>query len=169
MKSAAVKAVFSAKINTMEGMNRWLKWIGGFAVLAFGALQFFNPPHDNPPVVAGQDMLASNSPPAVVAQSLKDACYDCHSYETKWPWYSYIAPVSWSVANDVKAARASLNFSEWPYDDDRRARKRWRHIAEEVEDGEMPVRSYTWIHSKARLNAQQRADLIKWAKDQAGE
>jgi hypothetical protein len=150
-------------------MKKWQKWIGGAAVAAFGALQFTNPPHDNPPVVAGQDALASNSPPASVAQTLKDSCYDCHSFETKWRWYSYIAPVSWTIADDVKAGRASLNFSEWPYGDARRARKRWRHIAEEVQNGEMPIRSYTWMHPRARLDARQRADLSPWAEDQVNK
>jgi len=150
-------------------MNKWLKRIGGFSVLAFGALQLANPPHDNPPVEAGHDAMAVDPPPAAIAQALKDSCYDCHSFETKWPWYSYIAPVSWSVANDVKAARAALNFSEWPHDDARRARKRWRRIGEEVQDGEMPVRSYTWIHPRARLDEKQRAELINWAQDQVNK
>jgi hypothetical protein len=73
------------------------------------------------------------------------------------------------VVRDVNAARASLNFSEWPHDDQHRARKRWRHIAEEVENGEMPLRNYTWMHGQARLDARQRAELVKWASEQAGD
>ena len=147
-------------------MKKRLRWIGGFGLLALVALQFANPPHLNPPVVPGHDLLASNSPPPSVAALLKNSCYDCHSFETKWPWYSYIAPLSWSVARDVEAARANLNFSDWPHDDARRARKRWRHIADEVQSGEMPLSSYTWLHRQARLNAQQRAELVKWAEEQ---
>jgi hypothetical protein len=103
-----------------------------------------------------------------VAAILKNSCYDCHSFETKWPWYSYVAPVSWYVVRDVDAARASLNFSDWPHDDAGRARKRWRHIADEVENGEMPPPNYTRMHSHARLDVRQREELVKWASEQAG-
>jgi hypothetical protein len=148
-------------------MKKRLKWIGGIGGLAVIALQFTNAPHLNPPVVPGHDILASNAPPQTVTALLKNACYDCHSFESKWPWYSYVAPVSWFVTRDVDAARSNLNFSDWPHDDAGRARKRWRHIAEAVENGEMPLRSYAWIHREARLDEAQRAELVKWAKDQA--
>jgi hypothetical protein len=71
------------------------------------------------------------------------------------------------VVRDVNAARASLNFSEWPHEDAPRARKRWRHIAEEVQNGEMPPASYARMHRQARLDARQRAELAKWASEQA--
>jgi len=149
-------------------MKKWFKIIGGLGVLAFVAMQFANPSHQNPPVLPGHDLLSTNAPPPSVAASLKNSCYDCHSFETHWPWYSYVAPVSWFVARDVNAARASLNFSDWPHDDGGRVRKRWRHIADEVENGEMPLASYTRMHSVARLDDRQRAELVKWASEQAG-
>jgi hypothetical protein len=148
-------------------MKKWLKIMGGLGLLAFVALQFTNPSHQNPAVAPGHDALASNAPPAPVALILKNACYDCHSFETKWPWYSYVAPISWYIARDVEAARASMNFSDWPHDDARRARKRWRHIAEEVENGDMPMPNYARMHREARLTAAQRAALVKWASEQA--
>jgi len=150
-------------------MKKWLKRIGGFCVFALIALQLSNPPHPNPSVVPGHDVMAGNTLPPSVAALLKNSCYDCHSYETKWPWYSYIAPVSWSVVGNVNAARDRLNFSDWPHDDTRRVRKRWRHIADEIQNGEMPLPGYTWMHSRARLNAQQRAELVKWAEEQANQ
>ena len=149
-------------------MKKRLKWIAFLSWLAIIGIQFANPSNQNPPVEPGRDLLASNAPPPAIAAMLKNSCYDCHSFETKWPWYSYIAPVSWYVARDVNAARASLNFSDWPHDDAGRARKRWGHIADEVESGEMPLSSYTRMHPQARLDAQQRAELVKWASGQAG-
>jgi hypothetical protein len=145
-------------------MRKWLKWIGGAALLGAIAMQFINPPHLNPPVVPGHDLLASNAPPPQVAALLKNACYDCHSSETKWPWYSYVAPISWSLVQHVNDARESLNFSEWPHDAPKRARKKWRRIAEAVDANEMPLPSYTWIHSQSRLTAQQRKQLVEWAQ-----
>jgi hypothetical protein len=149
-------------------MRKWLKWIGGAALLGAVALQFFDPPHVNPPVVPGHDLMASNAPPPVVAALLKNACYDCHSSETKWPWYSYVAPMSWQLVQHVNDARESMNFSDWPHDSPQRARKKWRRIAEAVEANDMPLPSYTWIHRESRLTPQQRKQLVEWAQ-QAGE
>jgi hypothetical protein len=149
-------------------MRKWLKWIGGAALLGVVALQFTNPAHLNPPVVPGHDMLASNAPPPQIAALLKNSCYDCHSSETKWPWYSYIAPLSWGLVGHVNDARESMNFSEWPHDDSRRARKKWRRIADAVEAKEMPLPSYLLIHRESRLTAEQRKQLVEWA-EQAGE
>ena len=139
----------------------------GLGALALIALQFANPPRQNPPVAPGRDVMAGNAPPPAMAAVLKNSCYDCHSFETKWPWYSCIAPVSWFVARDVNAGRASLNFSDWPHDDAARARKRWRRIAGQVQDGEMPPSNYTWMHRQGRLDERQRAELVKWAKEQS--
>jgi hypothetical protein len=148
-------------------MRKRLKGFGVICLLAFIALQLTNPPHENPPRVPGHDILASNAPPPSVAAMLKNSCYDCHSSETTWPWYSYIAPFSWYLVRDVNAARASLNFSDWPQDDPTRIRKRWRRIADAVQAGEMPLPSYTRIHTQKRLNDQQRDELVKWAQGQS--
>jgi hypothetical protein len=149
-------------------MRKLLKWIGAAAVIGFAALQFTNPAHSNPPVVKGRDALAVNPAPPDVAALLRNACYDCHSYETHWPWYSYVAPMSWTVVQDVNDARDSMNFSDWPNDDAHRARKRWRRIAEAVDANEMPLSKYTLIHRTSRLTAEQRKKLVDWAQ-QEGE
>jgi hypothetical protein len=145
-------------------MRKWIKWIGGGALVGVIALQFTNPPHLNLPVVPGHDLMASNAPPPEVAALLKNACYDCHSSETKWPWYSYVAPISWALVQHVNDARESLNFSEWPHEAPQRARKKWRRIAEAVDANEMPLPSYIWIHRQSRLTAQQRQQLVEWAQ-----
>lgn len=131
------------------------------------ALQFTNPPRLNPAVVQGHDLMATNAPPPQIAALLKNACYDCHSSETQWPWYSHVAPLSWWLVKHVNDARDSLNFSEWPHDSARRARKKWNRIADAVDADEMPLPSYVWIHRQSRLNAQQRKQLIEWAQQEA--
>jgi len=148
-------------------MKRPLKWVGGAGLLLAAALQLANPAHSNPPVLPGHDLLATNPPPPAVAVLLKHACYDCHSYETHWPWYSYVAPVSWSLAGHVNDGRAALNFSEWPHDERGRARKKWRRLADAVDSGDMPLRPYTWLHREARLDAQQRQQLAQWAEQES--
>jgi hypothetical protein len=150
-------------------MSKWLKRVGGFCVLGAVAIQFFNPAHVNPPVAPGRDVMAGNAPPPAVAALLKNACYNCHSYQTDWPWYSHVAPVSWWVAGHVNDAREAMNFSDWPQDDPARARKRWRRVADAVESGEMPLPSYTWMHREARLTPAQRQQLTQWAQEAANK
>ena len=85
----------------------------------------------------------------------KRACFDCHSNETKWPWYSSIAPVSWLTQHDVNEGRADLNFSEWI-----RPQREAAKAADEITKGEMPPRTYILAHPEARLNAAERNALI---------
>lgn len=144
-------------------MKKNWKWILAGLVAVFALMQFANPSRTNPPVAPGRDLLAANPPPPDIAAVLHAACYDCHSYETKWPWYSHIAPVSWLVAGDVRDGRERLNFSEWPTDLPERAAKRLEHISEEVGYRNMPPGKYTLLHPDARLTAAQRQALIDWA------
>jgi hypothetical protein len=145
----------------------FLKWIVGGGFVLAAALQFTGPAHSNPAVRPGHDLLSIHPPPAHIAALLKEACYDCHSYETRWPWYSYVAPISWSLVGHVNDARELLNFSDWPQDNPERVRKKWRRAAEAVDSGEMPLRQYTWLHKKARLDPSQRHQLAQWAEEES--
>lgn len=136
-------------------------------VVVLGVLQFANPPRSNPPVVSGHDLLATNPPPERIVAQLRAACYDCHSNETEWPWYSRVAPISWWIAHHVEDGRKHLNFSEWPHDRLRRARSLWQNIRDEVEAGDMPLPSFTWAHPEARLSAADRQALAEWADQEA--
>jgi hypothetical protein len=148
-------------------MKRAAKWFLALVAVAAVAAQFFNPALTNPPVEPGRDMMATNAPPAEIAALLRAACYDCHSFTTTWPWYSHVAPVSWFVAGHVNDARDAMNFSEWPHDDAYSAGKRWNKISRRVDEGAMPLPSYTWMHPAARLTADQRKQLSVWAAKQA--
>jgi hypothetical protein len=144
-----------------------MKWVlcGAAAVAVLS--QLANPARTNPPVVPGHDLLVTQPPPAEIAALLRAACYDCHSHETKWPWYSRVVPVSWWVVDHVKEGREKLNFSEWPLDDPGRAARKWNRISEEVGSGDMPLPSFTWAHPPARLSAEQRDRLARWAEMEA--
>lgn len=148
-------------------MKKYLKWILIAVAAALVLMQFANPSRTNPPVEPGHDLFATNPPPPHIAATLHAACYDCHSYETKWPWYGHVAPVSFWLASHINEGREHLNFSDWPHDNPQRAAKRWNHVAEEVRKGDMPWPSYTWIHHAARLTPQQRQELVDWAAQQA--
>ena len=144
-----------------------LKWFLALLTLAFVGIQFANPSLTNPPVEPGRDLMATNPPPPEVAALLHRACYDCHSNETRWPWYAHVAPVSWWIVGHMKDGREKLNFSEWPHDDAYRARKKLNHIADQVQEREMPLASYTWIHKDARLTQEERGRILKWAETEA--
>jgi hypothetical protein len=149
-------------------MRRKLRWFFlAFVVLAtgFALLQLTNPTRTNPAVVS--DLMASNPPPPQIAAMLHAACYDCHSSETRWPWYSHIAPMSWLIASDVKEGREHLNLSDWPNDDPLRAAKRLDNMSDEIGSGEMPLKKYAQIHADARLTESQRKELTDWLDAEA--
>lgn len=138
--------------------RRSLARIGVFSVLGLLLLAQLVPvERRNPPVESEVD-----APPEVVSV-LRRACYDCHSNETVWPWYSRVAPVSWLVARDVKVGREELNYSAWErYSAEERAE--WRgETWEDVAEGEMPPALYLWMHPDARLSEADRGLLRSWA------
>jgi len=93
---------------------------------------------------------------------LKRACYNCHSNETVWPWYSGVAPVSWLVGSDVSEGREELNFSEWgSYSADVQERK-LKAIAKETGEGDMPPWYYSIMHRESRLSPEERTAIGNW-------
>jgi hypothetical protein len=139
-------------------MKRKVVIIAGAVVVLFLAIQLVPVDRSNPPVVADFD-----GPPDVEAV-LRGSCYDCHSHETEWPWYSYVAPSSWLVAHDVEEAREHLNLSSWGTYDARRQAKLAEEMWEEVEDGEMPLLMFRLAHPDARLTETDRATLRAWSE-----
>ena len=96
------------------------------------------------------------------------ACFDCHSNQTSWRWYTYVAPVSWLTAHDVEEGRGELNFSEWGMGR-RSPAKLAREIEEQINEGEMPPTTYTAVHPSARLTDAEKATLIAGIKKLAAE
>ena len=93
---------------------------------------------------------------------LKRSCYDCHSNETVWPWYSYVAPVSWLVADDVHEGRKHLNFSNWQNIEVRKVSKAKQEIWEMVSEGEMPLGKYVLLHPEAKLSEKDKQIIKDW-------
>jgi hypothetical protein len=147
-------------MNFLKKKLKWMKWCVLAAAVLFAALQFTNPPHTNPPVKT--DFLTVMDPPPKIAAMFRSACYDCHSNETRWPWYSSVAPMSWQIASEVREGRGQLNLSEWPVNDPKRAWKKMEDMSEQIDQKDMPLPKYTLIHADARLTDAQRADLTQW-------
>ena len=139
---------------------RTRRFLFGAALCAalFLAIQFVPVDRENPPVEA--DVMAS----AQVKVILRRSCYDCHSNETRWPWYSRIAPVSWWVVKHVEKGRADLNFSHWPLFDTEAKGHFMRDIEKQLVDGTMPLASYVRGHAEAGLSDEDRSVLLEWAR-----
>ena len=106
--------------------------------------------------------------PAEVQAILERSCYDCHSNETKWPWYAYVAPVSFFVSHHVEEGREHLNFSTWSRYDTKKQAHKVEEMVEETGEGEMPLWSHVLIHGEAALSSQDKATLVAWAKQAYG-
>lgn len=111
------------------------------------------------------DLLATSQIDAEVSNLLRSACYDCHSNETKYPWYSYITPFSWFIFDHINHGREELNFSEWASLRKSKKVRILKDLAEEVGEEKMPLESYTIMHGDARLTKEQRDLLVKWAEE----
>ncbi len=132
----------------------------GVVVAAF-AIQLvpYGRSHANPPVVAEPTWASARTRELAVR-----ACFDCHSNETVWPWYSNVAPVSWLVQRDVDEGRAKLNFSEWT-----RPAEEADEAAETVREGEMPPPIFLVTHQEARLSDAEKGELATGLATMFGE
>lgn len=140
---------------TRTGRRPWRRWIVRGALGLLGLLLLiqavpYGRGHSNPPVTA-EPAWDSPATQALVQSS----CGDCHSNQTKWLWYSNIAPVSWLVQNDVDGGRKNLNFSEWD-----KPQAEAQDIIRQIRDGGMPPLQYTIIHRGAALSRAERDRMI---------
>lgn len=121
----------------------------------------------NPPALAGQSIGSDRPLPEEVRSLLRTSCFDCHSNETRWPWYSTVFPASWLVARDVAAARGQMNFSRWmDYNVFDRA-DLLDDICSEVRERTMPLPSYLWLHPRASLTDAQVESVCSWTIGEA--
>lgn len=142
-------------------------WIKRFLILALVALvviQFIPVEKNEGGYESLQPFLNETKPSEEVAGILKASCYDCHSNQTQYPWYSNLAPASFFLADHIEEGKGHLNFSEWESYSVKRKDHKLDELIEEVEHGGMPLESYTLIHGDAKLSAEQTETLINWAK-----
>jgi hypothetical protein len=144
-----------------------LKWTAISLAVIFAGLQFIRPARTNPPVDETRTIQAHTQIPPEINAILDRSCNDCHSNETRWPWYSNVAPISWYVVEHVNEGRRELNFSDWGrYEpDDRQAIL--KHICKEVQSGAMPLPSYLRLHGEARLSSEDARRLCDWASSES--
>jgi hypothetical protein len=134
--------------------------------VVFVGLQFFGPARTNPPVDAAQTLHAKSPIPQDVKAVLDRSCWNCHSNQTHWPWYSYVAPMSWMVIGHVEDGRSVLNFTEWSYSPEEGA-DLMDSVCAQVKRGRMPLREYTWMHWRAAVTEEEIKRICEWSGETA--
>ena len=143
-------------------MKKFLKRFFLLLLLAFIAIQFFRPAKNISTVISANDITTKYALPQDVQTILKTSCYDCHSNNTVYPWYSNIQPVAWWLDDHIKEGKKELNFSEFASYRIGRQYKKLEEINDEVKEDKMPLESYTLIHGDAKLTQQQKLSLATW-------
>lgn len=135
--------------------------------IVFGVLiiiQFFRIDKTIKPINTKTDYISVAQTNPEISTLLKNSCYDCHSNQPTYPWYTNIAPVSWWIKNHINEGSRHLNFSDWETYTSKRKDHKLEECIEVIEEGEMPMNSYTWMHGETKLTNAQRTLLIDWFK-----
>jgi hypothetical protein len=140
-------------------MKAALRWGVGALAAALVLIQLVPVDRALPPVES--EVPADPETRALLAR----ACFDCHSNQVVWPWYSRVAPISWLIARDVREGREELNFQTWSRYTAKRQRKLLKETLEEVDEGKMPLWFYLPLHPEARLSAADRDRLGRWVDE----
>ena len=138
------------------------KIITAFLIL-FIISQFFQPQKNEYTSIPDSDLILTEKPVQQIASIIKESCYDCHSNNTAYPWYNKITPVNFWLKGHIKGAKKELNFSEWKYYSAKKKVHKLEEIIEVLENNEMPLSSYTLMHSEAKLTNNETQVLINWA------
>jgi Haem-binding domain len=143
-------------------MKKFFKRLFLLLLLVFVVIQFFRPAKNISAGISANDITTKYAMPEDVQTALKTACYDCHSNNTRYPWYNNIQPVAWWLADHVNEGKRDLNFSEFASYRIGRQYNKLEQINGEIKEGEMPLSSYTLIHKDAILNEQQKLSIANW-------
>lgn len=143
-------------------MKKVLKYIAISLFVASVVIQFINRPEKISEPVTENDIIETLALNADMSGLLKSACYDCHSNQPSYPWYSEVAPFSWWIGEHIEHGRGELNFSEWATFSKRKRDHKLEEMVEEIEGGKMPLPKYKWMHSEARLSDEQVTMLKEW-------
>ncbi len=141
-----------------------LKIIAIVLLVAFVGIQFIPTTRNQSEVVPKTDFMSVNDVPNDIKNKLQVSCYDCHSNNTIYPWYNKVQPVAWFLEDHIKEGKAELNFNEWDDYSNRRKNSKLKSIINQIENGEMPLWSYTLIHKNALLSTGEKELIIGYMK-----
>ena len=144
----------------------WLIIFGSFIALLI-LIQFFQPGKNDEIINPQDDIVFQLDMPTTVKKALVNACYDCHSDKTRYPFYGKVAPVSWLLAGHIRNGKEQLNFSRWASYDRKTSIKLLTAVCDEITTGEMPLKGYVYMHSRAVLNDKQIEEICQWTEEAA--
>lgn len=148
-------------------MKRILKWTSLVLLAGLIVIQFFPPEKNMAALDPTEDFLMIASPSDDLRDLIKNSCYDCHSNQTAYPWYSRVAPVSWYLDKHIQKGKEDLNLSEYGSMDKADKIKVLNDFYEVVEAGTMPLISYSLIHQAARLSEEEKEAIMSWSEQEA--
>lgn len=144
-------------------MKKIIKRILAGLIIVLIVLQFFRPAANQAAGITAQDITVKHHVPENVRQILQRSCYDCHSNNTVYPWYSKIQPVAWYLDNHIQEGKRELNFSDFGAYAPKKAAHKLDEVITETEEHEMPIGSYTWLHPDTRLSEEEIRTITGWA------
>lgn len=144
---------------------RFLKIIALVLLVVFVGIQFIPTERNQSDVVQKSDFLLVNNSPENIGSLLQVSCYDCHSNNTRYPWYNKVQPIAYFLERHIKEGKAELNFSEWEAYSNRRKNSKLRSIISQIQDDEMPLYSYTLIHRDAVYSDSEKEMVIEYMRN----
>lgn len=138
-------------------------------LLAFLLIQFFPTMRNDTNEVPTTDILQSRPVPSHVATLVKNACYDCHSNHTEYPWYDKVQPFAWVLEGHIQNAKRKLNFNEFETYSKNKKEKKLKNIIAALKENQMPLKSYKLMHAEGRLSKDEKASIINWAQEELKE
>ena len=143
-------------------MIKGIKYLLWVVLVIFVAIQFVPVDRENPIGDKNNDLLIVTQAPADVQVLMQNACYDCHSNQTIWPKYAYVAPISFIIVEHVEEGREHLNFSDWATYDREDHPYILKHMKKAIEKGAMPMAGYVKLHSDAEMTDERKALVLDW-------
>lgn len=134
-------------------------------LIVFIAIQFIQDAHNTSGQVLPADITKTVSVPDNVLNIIENSCYDCHSNNTRYPWYVYIQPVGWMMTRHVGNGKDNLNFSDFGSYSQRKQANKLRAIETSIKEGSMPLSSYTIMHTDARLSVEDKKVITDWVSN----
>lgn len=143
-------------------MKKSVKIIVLVLIVGFVGIQFFPTSQNQSDFTLKTDFMIVNNVPKQVESIITTSCYDCHSNNTDYPWYNKVQPVAWFLEGHVTHGKEELNFNEWADYSSRRKNSKLKSIISQIEDGVMPLWSYTLIHREAELSEDEKKIVLEW-------
>lgn len=131
-------------------------------LIVFIGIQFIPKTYNQSDTVLITDFMILFNVPKGIETQLKTSCYDCHSNNTYYPWYNKIQPVAWFLEDHITEAKGELNFNKFGDYSKRRQKSKLKSIISQIRDDEMPLSSYTLLHSDAKISAEDKKLIIEW-------